>query len=86
MLTMEECGELIQALNKYCRRDCDELVEAYYNIVEEVGDVYVCLERIKEAMGISDTDIQKIMQYKIDRAFKKEKHYENYITSKNDLD
>ena len=84
MLTMEECGELIQALNKYCRKDYNK-EEAYYNIVEEVGDVYVCLERIKEVMEISDTDIQKIMQYKIDRAFKKEKHYENYITSKNDL-
>lgn len=86
ILTMEECGELIQALSKYCRRDYNK-EEAYNYIEEEVADVYVCLERVKEAIGISDAEIQKIMQSKIDFAFAKEKHYENYITNKkNDLD
>lgn len=79
MLTMEECGELTRALSKYCRRDYNR-EEAYYNIVEEVADVYACLERVKEAIGIPDTEIQKIMQCKIDIAFAKEKHYENYMT------
>ena len=81
ILTMEECGELIQALSKYCRRDYNN-EEAYNYIEEEVADVYVCLERVKEAIGISDAEIQKIMQSKIDFAFAKEKHYENYITNK----
>lgn len=81
ILTMEECGELIQALSKYCRRDYNK-EEAYNYIEEEVADVYVCLERVKEAIGISDAEIQKIMQSKIDFAFAKEKHYENYITNK----
>lgn len=86
MLTMEECGELTQALSKYCRRDYNK-EEAYYYIEEEVADVCVCIERVKEAIGISDAEIQKIMQSKIDFAFAKEKHYEKYITNKkNDLD
>lgn len=58
MLTMEECGELIRALNKYCRRDYDK-EEAYYAIEDDIADVYVCIERVKEAIGISDAEIQK---------------------------
>ena len=73
MLTMEECGELIRALNKYCRRDYDK-EEAYYAIEDDIADVYVCIERVKEAIGISDAEIQKIMQSKKDFAFAKEKH------------
>ena len=53
-ITMEECGELIQACSKAIR--CD----TYYNnekLIEEVGDVYCMIELLHEYDLISWDDI-----------------------------
>lgn len=47
--TAEECAELIQAIMKN---------ESTYNVAEEIADVLICLEYLKEIYGISDRTLQ----------------------------
>lgn len=61
--SMEECAELIQALSKYLRFE-----GSYYNeVVEEVADVYICLELVKTILGIPDRDIEAWIKNKQSR-------------------
>ena len=66
MVHMEECGELIQAISKMRRvkhagkDDCD----AYYNLVEEMADVLICLEQIQEMYDISNHELQAMIDKK----------------------
>jgi len=60
-ITMEECGELIQACSKAIR--CD----TYYDndkLLEEVGDVMCMIELLHEYDLISYTDIEKRIKVK----------------------
>ena len=62
-ITMEECGELIQACSKAIR--CDE----YYNnknLIEELGDVQYMIDLIRQYDLVSLQEID-------DRAYIKEK-------------
>ena len=57
VLTMEECGELIQACSKVIRTmddpDCDD--KWVKNLEEEVGDV-MCMVEILHMAGLVDED------------------------------
>lgn len=69
VIHMEECAELIQAVSKMRRvrhTDADD-TEAYYNLVEEVADVLICLEQIQEMYGIPDHEIQTAVSNKCAR-------------------
>lgn len=64
----EEIGELLQAMNKFWRKDlrcgkssCNPLdrdalddSEGYWNLVEELADVEIMLEQMKYFLGIQD--------------------------------
>lgn len=73
---IEECAELIQAINKY-RRAMSIKVKSpastqirettYNNIVEEIADVEVMLEQIKYLLRIPEDRLAVIKRYKIDR-------------------
>lgn len=69
MIHMEECAELAQAVSKMRRthgkwRDgCKE----YNNLVEEMADVLICMEQMKEMYGISDYTIQEEVNAKCRR-------------------
>ena len=74
MVHMEECAELIQAISKmrrvkkaYLDGAVDDDSEAYYNLVEECADVLICLEQIQEMYGISDQEIQIMVDKKMAR-------------------
>ena len=75
----EECGELIQAVNKYYRyneglitrddiltstNDVNMLIQ---NIVEEVADVEIMLEQIKHLLHINPAAIEEIKVNKVNR-------------------
>lgn len=83
IIAMEECGELIQSISKMLRFEStssktnDKYKE---NLVEEIADVSICLERLKLIHNIGDEDIQKWIN-------KKEKRdVERYASfSKNDI-
>ena len=74
MIHMEECAELIQAISKMRRlkraclagADVDDS-EAYYNLVEEMADVLICMEQLREIYGISLSEIQMMIDKKAAR-------------------
>jgi NTP pyrophosphatase (non-canonical NTP hydrolase) len=67
---IEECAELIQAINKYRRaggkgQKTDTRVElAFFNIIEEIADVEVMLDQIKYLLNISEDDILTVKELK----------------------
>lgn len=72
--TMEECAELIKALNKYRRFDLNvgipvaerhTRVKLIQEITEEIADVEICLEQIKYILGIRESEIDSWKEYKI---------------------
>ena len=69
MVHMEECAELIQAVSKMRRaanagKDDDA---ARYNLVEEIADCLICMKQMQEIYGISDHDIQLMVDRKCRR-------------------
>ena len=69
MVHMEECAELIQAVSKM-RRAADAGKDddaARYNLVEEIADCLICMKQMQEIYGISDHDIQLMVDRKCRR-------------------
>lgn len=66
---IEECAELIQAINKYRRAIGNEDTEqiALFNLVEEIADVEIMLEQIKHLLHIPEEDILSVKLYKVNR-------------------
>lgn len=60
-ITMEECGELIQACSKAIR--CDEYYDNQ-NLLEELGDVQQMIELIHDYDLVSWEDVQQRMKVK----------------------
>ena len=78
MIHCEECAELIQAVSKMRRiahriggtvdpYRTDEEAKAYGNLLEEVADVYICLEQIKSMYGIYEAELQEMVDKKCKR-------------------
>ena len=72
MITMEECGELVEACSKAIR--CEDYVDNE-RMIEEMGDVYLLLSMIMERGLVKSEDIQN----RIDVKIKKLKKYSNLI-------
>lgn len=67
---MEECAELIQAISKAKRGKIDR-----DNMIEEIADVLICIEMLKQMYMISDEKINKWIGRKQEReAERMEKH------------
>lgn len=70
---IEECAELIQAINKYRRsrgtgqETTSKEQVALDNLVEEIADVEIMLEQIKHLLQIPEEDIQAIKLFKVNR-------------------
>ena len=65
VVTMEECGELIQSCSKLLRRQ--ELYsdsEYVQNLKDEVGDVYTMIDLLVEWDVLSWTEIEKRRELK----------------------
>lgn len=59
---MEECSELIQAISKMKRgKDNRD------NLIEEMADVMICMDILKQVYGVSDSEIQNYVCKKQDR-------------------
>lgn len=56
---MEECAELIQAISKEKRGKHDK-----QHLIEEMADVIICIEMLKEIYSISDDMISEWIQIK----------------------
>ena len=69
MVHMEECAELIQAASKMRRAvnaGADDTA-ARFNLVEELADVLICVKQMQEIYGITDHDIQQMVEKKCRR-------------------
>ena len=72
-ITIEELGELAQALGKYVRYMSDDatlrkgIIAIYDMIIEELADVELCLEKFKKLNYIDQIEIDKIKEYKENR-------------------
>lgn len=71
---MEECAELIQAISKAKRGKLDN-----ENMTEEIADVLICIEMLKELYGLQDCEIENWI------ARKQEREKDRTSTETNDL-
>lgn len=79
---MEECAELIQAVNKMLRyEDRPAEPEYYANLVEEIADVEIMLYQLKVMFNVSDDEVFKV---KIQKA-KREKERLKNVINKGDI-
>tara|TARA_X000001036_G_scaffold428422_1_gene458194 strand:+ start:1188 stop:1436 length:249 start_codon:yes stop_codon:yes gene_type:complete len=72
-ITMEECGELIQACSKAIR--CDDYHDNK-KLLEEVGDVYCMIELLHEYDLISWDEVEKRVKVKQEKLKKWSSLYE----------
>ena len=65
---IEECAELIQAINKHQRASVKlETIDAIKNLAEEIADVEIMIAQIKYLLSIPEREIATIKEYKIYR-------------------
>jgi NTP pyrophosphatase (non-canonical NTP hydrolase) len=62
VVCMEELSELTRAISKEIRGKGDR-----DNTIEEMADVLICIEIIKQVFGITDEDIDSWIKYKQER-------------------
>lgn len=62
IITIEELSELQKEVSKELRSKGDRIA-----ILEEMADVNVCMMYLKELLNISDDDIERAVQVKIER-------------------
>lgn len=63
LMAMEEAGELVQALSKYIRYNR----QAVDGLVEEIADVEIMIEQLKQILGATRYEIEAVKEYKIRR-------------------
>lgn len=72
---VEECAELIQAVNKYRRAVIgvgqpvakEKQVVALENLIEEIADVELMLEQVKYLLQIPEEELDAVKLYKVNR-------------------
>lgn len=74
--TVEECAELIQAINKLKRavksnNNLDAIQRAEENIAEEICDVFLTTMQIQYLLNIESKEIENIVEKKIKRQLKR---------------
>ena len=67
---IEECGELIQAVNKWKRfYFFDEVAwNPIHSVMEEIADVEIMLEQVRWLLNLNDKTIDEIKISKVKRA------------------
>ena len=63
-VAMEECGELIRAINKMHR---NQSVENRNELISEIADVKIMIEQLVLMYKLDPIDIQRMKYYKISR-------------------
>ena len=76
LMCIEEMSELTKELCKYKRYSDEKIIN---NIREELADVFNCVEQLSYHFGFEE--VQKIREYKINRAIN---HIKNNVQYKSD--
>lgn len=66
---MEECSELIQAISKMKRSENDK-----ENLTEEIADVLICIETLKQLYSVENSDINNRIRQKQQRQLRRMKN------------
>ena len=70
IICMEELAELQQEISKQLRNKGDS-----YGLLEELADVYICLEMLKKMFNYSSDEIARAVEIKLDQFERRnEKH------------
>ena len=70
VICMEELAELQKEISKQLRNKGDS-----YGLLEELADVYICLEMLKKMFSYTDNEIARAVKIKLDRfEMRNEKH------------
>ena len=64
-MVVEECAELIVALQKYVNRTPKS--ETVDNVIDEIADVEIMLAALRVILGVDDETLQKRMEEKLGR-------------------
>ena len=73
VIAMEEAAEFSQAVAKMYRGKPDRM-----NLIEEMADMMICVESLKQIYHISDKEINKAINLKFDRGIKLSGQYNNW--------
>ena len=76
---MEECGELIQAINKMLRYPDDEVKRI--ELIEEIADVLIMITQLKIMFSIEKSELSRMIDYKRNRLLER---YRLDLLRKND--
>lgn len=71
IICMEELAELQQEISKQLRNKGDR-----YGLLEELADVYICLEMLKKMFNYSSDEIIRAVEIKLDRYERRNEKYE----------
>lgn len=66
VIIMEELAELSQQVSKLFRDQCDHM-----HLLEEMADVYICLEELAMIAGIDDVALRAAVSVKLNRIRKR---------------
>ena len=66
---MEECAELIQVISKAKRGKINQ-----NNMIEEIADVLICIEMLKQIYNITDPQIEDWAEWKQKRILRRCRH------------
>ena len=71
LILAEELGELLQAMSKFRR---DENSRTKQNLVEEVADVLISIECLKQLANIKEAELTDMIHHKMQRNLKRIDH------------
>lgn len=67
VICMEECAELTKAISKMLRGN-----DGYYtNLVEEMADVLISIEMLKQIYNVDESDLEGWVNFKVNRNYEK---------------
>ena len=66
---MEECAELIVAINKCLRYPHDD--QRINNLIEEIADVIIMICQLKVIFQIPNSEVESMIKFKEDRIIKR---------------
>ena len=67
VICMEECAELTKAISKMLRGK-----DGYYtNLVEEMADVLISIEMLKQIYHVDESDLEGWVNFKVNRNYEK---------------
>ena len=73
IICMEELAELQKEVSKYARGRSNKAA-----VIEEIADIIISLDKLKEIIGIMNNEIQEVLAEKIDRNHKRRKEGKFY--------